>query len=121
MKIILILDVRSFADLLNDNIKAYRRSVHNLSKLTTSQVLHAWIVERSFKQSGLIIELPFSLTIHELKTIGSLGASTNIECGLYALMGKVRNLAPTTNYFITSEMKRNYTFIFTLDCCDACF
>ena len=121
MKIILILDVSPFADLLKTHIEEYRRSSLNLSKLNSSQILHAWIVERSFKQSGLNIELPFSLSIIELKNIGNIGIFNNTECILYSMMKNARDLVPTTNYTIFSEMKRNYTFIFTVDCRDACF
>ncbi len=115
LKIILIIDTTVLYDVLKDEIEKYRQSSFNIHRLSAKQIMHAWMAETSFVQSGFVVELPFSLSLEELKTIGSIGMHSFAEIQLYSLMGKMRNIVPMGDCYISTELKHNNAFVFKIE------
>ncbi len=114
MKVIVIMDVTVLFDVLKDEIENYRKSSFNISRLNAKQIMHAWMAETSFVQSGFVIELPFSLSLDELKNIGSIGSRSFAEVQLYSLMKNIRGVVPIGDCYISTELKHDNVFVFKI-------
>ncbi len=115
MKVILIMDVSVFHDLLKNEINLYNQRHLNICHLNNAQILHVWIVERAFKQSGLVLELPFYLSLTEQKNIGGMGTWNNTEKILYSMMQKVLEINPSLDQEVRTELRDDFSFVFSVE------